>query len=101
MALTQKQERVVKMLDEIKAELTHGLAKVAKDAGHTAEKTDFVIKIEGFKSDARKSESGLHGLYARIKAYVEPLLKRISEERSDNVKSVLHRMDLAISGRKK
>ncbi len=100
MTLTQKQERIVKMLDEIKAELTHGLAKKAKDAGHTAEKTDFVTKIESFKADARKGESQLESVYTRTKAYVQPLLKRVSEKASDNVKSVLHRMDLALHGRK-
>lgn len=100
MALSQKQERVIKYLDEIKLATVHHLSGKTHDQGHTTEKTSFTINIGKFADEARKGDSHLDDVYTRTKTYVSQFLKRLPEDAADNVKSALHKMDLAIHGRK-
>lgn len=98
MANSQKQDRVLKFLDEIKNAVTHHLS--SKVAGVANEKTRFVQQIEHLKTEARKGDSHLPDVYTHAKAQVSPLLKRLPESASDEAKSALHKMDLAIHGRR-
>ena len=97
---TQKQERVIKYLDAIKLEITHHLSvKSAKD-GHTADKTHFVLEIEKLKAEARKGDSHLPAVQDKAKTIVRAALSHLPESSQDNVKSEMHKMNLAIHGRR-
>lgn len=92
--MTQKQDRALKFMDEVKHALTHKLPE--------KQRSEFAVKIEHYKSEIRSEpEKNFPGIADRFTKYVKPLqTSHVPEATQDEVKASLHRLDLAINGRR-
>ena len=91
--MSQKQDRAIKFVDEVKSALTHTVPQKSR--------SDFAIKCEHVKDAFRKEPEAKYAATAKaFRAYITPLLKGAPEAKADEVKSALWKLDQAISGRK-
>lgn len=92
--MSQKRDRAIKFTDDIKRALTPSLPQVKR--------SDFAVKIEHYRAEFREQPESDYGNVAqRLRAYVVPLLKNVTEATADEVKASLHQLDLAVSGRRR
>lgn len=92
--MSQKLERCIKTVEEVKVALTHALPQFKK--------SEFVITLEKYKAEfQKKSESEFENIAERFTKWVKPLLKNVPEKVNDEVRAALHKLNLAVSGRKR
>ena len=91
--MSQKTDRAIGLIDEIKTALTHQLPQ--------KERSSFAVMCENTKADFRKSLEGEYkSIATRFRTTVTPHLKRVGETTADTVKSALWRLDQAVGGRR-
>lgn len=91
--MSQKQDRALKFVDEVKTLLTHKLPEKSR--------RDFAVKIGHYQAEIRdEPESHLPGIQARFDKWIKSELKNVPGETADEVKGALWRLDLAINGRR-
>lgn len=90
--MSQKQDRAIKFINEVKTALTHKLPERAR--------SEFAVKVGHYQAEFREHpESDYPDIQGRFDHWVKSLLGNVPEATSDAVRASLHQLDLAINGR--
>ena len=91
--MSQKQDRALKFVDEVKTLMTHKLPQKSR--------SEFAVKIGQYQNEFRdEPESHYPGIQQRFDKWIKAEMRQVPQPTQDEVKGALWRLDLAINGRR-